>query len=186
MKINFECGKCKNLFDCDVGEVTLPGNSLRPHFEKNIICPTCGIRTMDEVFLTELGQSQLTRATLEIEGIDLIDIENIDFVDIDNEDDELSDDGFYEGDCQGCDSFESLNVDGLCRECSAKLDRDLIRERDWAYSVSAYGVPESKREELRNEVIKQYGEKLELIAPSKNTPKKSKKRKRKKKKSGKK
>ncbi|MGD2092684.1 MAG: hypothetical protein PVH61_41340 [Candidatus Aminicenantes bacterium] len=183
MEINFECRKCKNLFDCDVGEVTLPENALRPDFEKHIICPTCGIRTMDEVFLTELGQSQLTQATLDIEGIDLFDIEDIDSFDI--EDDELSDYGFYEGECQACDSFESLNDMGLCRECDAKLDRDLIRERDWAYSVSAFGVPESKLEELREEVIKQYGEKLELIAPTKSTPKKSKKRKRKKKKSSK-
>lgn len=183
MEINFECRKCKNLFDCDVGEVTLPGNALRPNFEKHIICPTCGIRTMDEVFLTELGQSQLTQATLEIEGIDLFDIEDIDSFDI--EDDELSDYGFYEGECQACDSFEPLNDIGLCQECSAKLERDLIRERDWAYSASAFGVPESKLEELRKKVIEIYGEKLELIAPKKSTPKKSKKRKRKKRKSSK-
>ena len=172
MEINFECRKCGNLFDCDVGEVTLPENSLRPHFEKDIICPGCGQRTMDEVFLTELGQSQLTQATLDIEGIDLFD----------PEDDELSDYGFFEGECQACDSFQPLNDIGLCQECDAKLDRDLIRQREWAYSASAFGVPESKLEDLRKKVIEIYGEKLELIAPQESASKKSKKRKRKKKK----
>ena len=33
---------------------------LRPTFEKDIICPLCGKRSMDDVFLTELGQSQMT------------------------------------------------------------------------------------------------------------------------------
>jgi hypothetical protein len=46
---------------------------------------------MDEVFLTELGQSQLTEATLDFEDNDLRDF------------------GFYEGECQGCDIFQSLN-----------------------------------------------------------------------------
>ena len=150
MDINFECRKCGNLFDCDVGEVTLPENALRPHFEKQIVCPTCGQRTMNEVFLTELGESQLTQATLDIEGVDLFN----------SEDGELLDYGCYEGECQGCDSFESLNDIGLCQECDAKLDRDLIRERDWAYSASAFMVPKSKLEELRTKVIEIYGEKL--------------------------
>ncbi|MCP4149027.1 MAG: hypothetical protein GY757_14865 [bacterium] len=64
MKINFECKKCKRIFDCDVGKVTLPENSPRPQFEKNIICPACGQRSMDDVLLTESGQMQLTEATL--------------------------------------------------------------------------------------------------------------------------
>ena len=71
MEINFECKNCGHVFDCDVGEVTLPDNSDRPCFEKKIICPTCGERLMDEVFLTELGQSQLTQATLGFEVDDL-------------------------------------------------------------------------------------------------------------------
>ena len=170
MEINFECKKCKKIFDGDVGEITLPDNSPRPHFEKDIICPTCGPRTMDQVYLTELGQGQLTEATLDMEGIDIFDDD-----DDDDDDDEWSDSGVYEGECQGCDSFESLDDMGLCSECGAKLDRDLIRERDWAYSASAFLVPEAKWEELRKETIKQYGEKLELIAPINSKPKKSKK-----------
>jgi hypothetical protein len=175
MEINFECKKCGGIFDCDIGVVTLSENSYRPHFEKKIICPTCGPRSMDDVLLTELGQSQLTEATLDFEADDIFD----------SEDDELSGFGNYEGECQGCDIFGPLNDLGLCEECAGKLDRDLIRERDWDYSVSAFGVPESKREELRKEVIKHYGEKLELIAPRKVTEKKSKKNKRKKKRSSK-
>ena len=40
--------------------------TFRPDFEKPIACPKCGVRTIDEVFLTELGQSQLTEATMHI------------------------------------------------------------------------------------------------------------------------
>jgi hypothetical protein len=46
-------------------------------------------------------------------------------------------------------------------------------------------VPRSKLEELRTKVIEIYGEKLELIAPTKKHSKQSKKRKRKKKKAAK-
>lgn len=31
-----------------------------------VVCPRCGKRTMDEVFLTELGQSQMTEATMDL------------------------------------------------------------------------------------------------------------------------
>jgi hypothetical protein len=53
----------------------------------------------------------------------------------------------------------------LCDECAAKLDRDLIRERDWDYSMSAAVLDATQREELRRRVINQHGEALELIAP---------------------
>lgn len=87
MVINFECRKCVGLFDCDVGTVNLPEDSDRPVFEKQIICPKCGQRSMDEVFLTEQGQSQLTQATFDFEIEDLYDSKN----------DELKGFGFYEG-----------------------------------------------------------------------------------------
>ena len=172
MEINFECKNCGHVFDCDVGEVTLPDNSDRPCFEKKIICPTCGERLMDEVFLTELGQSQLTQATLGFEVDDL-------FAD---EYDELNDFGFYEGECQGCDIFQPLNDLGLCAECAGKLERDLIRKRDWDYTISGYGIGPAEREEIRKDVVKNYGEKLELIAPDKPKKKKQKAKKRKRKK----
>ena len=99
MVINFECQKCGTLFDCDVGTITLPETSGKPNFEKEIICPKCGKLSMDEVFLTELGQSQLTETTL---GFDADDI-------FDSEDDELNGFVFYKGECQGCDLFTRLN-----------------------------------------------------------------------------
>ena len=40
--------------------------TMRPDFEKPIICPRCGERTIDDVLLTELGQSQMTEATWDI------------------------------------------------------------------------------------------------------------------------
>ena len=73
MEINFECKKCRCIFDCDIGDVSLPENSDRPSLEKKIICPTCGERSMDEILLTELGQSQLTEATIDFEADDLSD-----------------------------------------------------------------------------------------------------------------
>lgn len=71
----------------------------------------------------------------------------------------------WEAECQGCDVFTRVDDLGLCEDCSAKLDRDLIRQRDWDYSATAFGVPTEQREELRATVIKQYGESLELIVP---------------------
>jgi hypothetical protein len=43
----------------------------------------------------------------------------------------------------------------------------------------AFGCPESKREDLRKEIIANYGEKMELIAPKKESPKQRKRKKRK-------
>jgi len=63
MTINFECRKCRKEFDCDVGKIGIDKKTLRPDFEKPVVCPKCGKRTIDEVFLTELGQSQMTEAT---------------------------------------------------------------------------------------------------------------------------
>jgi len=45
------------------------------------------------------------------------------------------------------------------------LDRDLIRMRDWEYSATAFCVPPEHLEDLRRQVIAQFGEALELIAP---------------------
>ena len=72
--------------------------------------------------------------------------------------------GIYEGICQGCDALVKVNDIGMCEDCDAKLDRDLIRKRDWDYSASAFGCPVDKREELRQHVIARYGEHLEILA----------------------
>jgi len=146
MLVNFECKRCRRTFDCDVGSVSLLEDSERPHFEKGLLCPTCGELTIDDVWLTELGQSQLTEATLDLDD---------DFL------------GSADSQCQGCDRYLSVNDLGLCDACAAKLDRDLIRQRDWDYAASAFGLDAARREELRRQVMGQYGEKLELIAPSK-------------------
>lgn len=59
--INFKCEKCQNFFSSDVGKIIFPTKiNERPIFEKEIICSNCGKLTLDEVELTELGQSQLT------------------------------------------------------------------------------------------------------------------------------
>ena len=57
--INLNCKKCSIIFDSNVGEIEFPMGE-RPKFEKNIECPKCGIITIDDVLLTELGQTQLT------------------------------------------------------------------------------------------------------------------------------
>lgn len=174
MKINFECQKCKRIFDCEVGKITIDEDSLRPIFENKIICPSCGERTIDEVFLTEIGQGQLTHATL--------DFDIFESDDDDDDDDFLFGDGFYEGECEGCDNCLPLNDLGLCHECAEKLERDLIRQRDWDYTAAGFLEDPADLEEIRAKVIKKYGEKLELIAPKKEKKKKRKVKTRKKRK----
>ena len=171
MEIEFKCKKCSNIFTCDIGEATISEESFRPEFEKDITCPNCGKLSINDILLTEKGQGQLTEATFNFEDDDLFDYE----------DDDLDDYGLYEGTCQGCDIFQPLNDLGLCEECAGKLERDLIRQRDWDYSVTAFGASKSELEKLRNEVIKHYGEKLELIAPNKKNKKTPKRKNRKKK-----
>ena len=72
--------------------------------------------------------------------------------------------GIYDGICQGCDALVKVNDIGMCEDCAAKLDRDLIRKRDWEYSAFAFGCPVDKREELREHIIARYGERLEILA----------------------
>ncbi len=61
---------------------------------------------------------------------------------------------------------------GLCERCAGKLERDLIRDRDWDYAASAFGLSADDREKLRRQVVEQYGEARELIAPIKQARKK--------------
>ena len=78
----------------------------------------------------------------------------------------LAEFGLYEGECAGCEIIGRVNEMGLCEGCSGKLERDLIRNRDWAYGVSAFGSSHEQREDLRRQVVRKYGKGLELIAPS--------------------
>ncbi len=73
--------------------------------------------------------------------------------------------GFWDAQCQACDGYGRVNDLMLCEDCAGKLERDLIRQRDWDYTVSGFGLPAEKREELRRQVIAQYGQAYELIVP---------------------
>lgn len=65
-ELNFRCKKCNGIFDSDVGGITFPMKAgERPEFEKDIECPECGVITIDDVLLTELGQTQITEVHLE-------------------------------------------------------------------------------------------------------------------------
>jgi len=52
MEINFECKKCNKEFDCDVGSISIDYERGRPIFEKDIICPQCGKRSIYDVVLS--------------------------------------------------------------------------------------------------------------------------------------
>lgn len=76
------------------------------------------------------------------------------------------------GSCAGCDLVKPpLDDLGLCTACAAKLDRDLIRERAWDYSATAFGWNPDDYESLRQQVIEQYGASYELIIPDKQVKK---------------
>jgi hypothetical protein len=79
--------------------------------------------------------------------------------------------GWYDGQCYACDLLGRVDDLGLCEECRTKLERDLVRQRDWEYSAWAFGLSDEGREKLYRQVIVQYGKKLELIAPEKETRK---------------
>ncbi len=68
--------------------------------------------------------------------------------------------------CAGCDLIRPLDDTGLCAECAAKLDRDMLRERAWDYSATAFFHYDPKDyETLREKVIAEYGAAYELILP---------------------
>jgi len=71
--------------------------------------------------------------------------------------------GLWEALCHACDLWRPVNDLMLCEDCDAKIQRDLIRARDWDYVAAAFGLDETGRERLRDEVIRQYGSKNELI-----------------------
>lgn len=79
--------------------------------------------------------------------------------------------------CVACNLPLPVNDLGLCDTCFAKLERDLIRSRDWDYSVTAFGVAPDQLEALRERVIRDYGAAYELIeSPKKPKNKRSKSR----------
>lgn len=72
--------------------------------------------------------------------------------------------------CIGCDLPLPVNDLGLCRDCNAMLDRDMIRDRDWERSETAAFTSVGDREELRRQVIARYGAAYELIEPPPKKP----------------
>ena len=60
MIINFECRDCNNIFDYNVGNISQRSDEMYPNFENAVNCSSCGIRTVEQLYLTELGQSQMT------------------------------------------------------------------------------------------------------------------------------
>lgn len=68
--------------------------------------------------------------------------------------------------CMGCDLILPVNDLSLCDNCFMKLERDLIRSRDWEYSATAFMTPPEELEALRERVIRDYGAGYELIVPS--------------------
>lgn len=75
----------------------------------------------------------------------------------------------YEGKCQACDAYGPVDDMSMCESCAGKFERDVVRLREWDYSASAFGTPKEALEALRDEVIKQYGGKLEMLAPPDKT-----------------
>lgn len=72
--------------------------------------------------------------------------------------------------CVGCDLPLPLNEQGLCADCAGKVERDLIRARDWEYSYAAFLAPE-RQEALRAQIIREFGAANELLVTPKPKPK---------------
>ena len=90
---------------------------------------------------------------------------------------ELEDDlwGLYEAECQACDVVGQVNDLMLCQNCAEKFDRDMIRQRDWAYSSDAFCLSTDGREKLYQQIISEYGKEYQLIAPPEKSSQRSKK-----------
>lgn len=86
--------------------------------------------------------------------------------------------GYWEYQCQACDQWGPVNDLLLCEACDAKVQRDLIRARDWEYVAAAFGLDEAGRERLRAEVIHYHGPRNELIVepPQRPKPRRSRRR----------
>ena len=59
-----------------------------------------------------------------------------------------------------------------------KFDRDLLRQRAWDYSATAFGCDPSDYEALRQAIIDNYGAAYELLAPPEEKGRKQRKRRR--------
>jgi len=59
--LNLKCKKCGTTFDFNVGKITF-GNKLS--FENSVFCIKCGLVEIDDLELTELGQTQVAELFL--------------------------------------------------------------------------------------------------------------------------
>ena len=75
--------------------------------------------------------------------------------------------GWNSWECVGCDLPLLLNDLGLCAECAAKLERDLIRARDWEYTTTAIFLSAEQQAALRARINREYGAKNELLVEDK-------------------
>jgi hypothetical protein len=75
--------------------------------------------------------------------------------------------GWNSWQCVGCDLPLPLNDLGLCAECAAKLERDLIRARDWEYTTTAFVLSAEQQQAMRARIIREYGAKNELLVEEK-------------------
>jgi len=57
MIVNLRCGKCRFIYNFEVGQISYDKNYSLV-FENETICPKCGAKGED--LLSELGQSQMT------------------------------------------------------------------------------------------------------------------------------
>ena len=80
------------------------------------------------------------------------------------------DDRLNSWECIGCNLPLALNEQGLCAECAGKLERDLIRSRDWEYSYAALLTTE-RQEALRTQIIREFGAANELLVAPRPKPK---------------
>ena len=79
--------------------------------------------------------------------------------------------------CVACERMIPQRDDlGLCPDCAAKLDRDMIRDRDWERSWTAWQTPADQREALRTKVVTRYGARYELIASPTSPSRRSRRR----------
>jgi hypothetical protein len=65
-----------------------------------------------------------------------------------------------------------------CDTCAARFDRDLICQRAWDYSATAFGCDPNDYEALRQAVIDSHGAAYELLAPPEEESRKRGKRRR--------
>lgn len=80
--------------------------------------------------------------------------------------------GIWDGQCVACDRYGAIDDMQLCQTCAEKMERDLLRLRQWDYTATAFGLPPEAWERVRQAVIDEYGAELELLEPPKPDKKK--------------